>query len=122
MSKQLETLLQKAFKTGYANANGRKREYGYIGELESKWAFKYNNETGNLRMYHWGTLILEFGSLKSSKPIVKSYYGQSKSDRDALQFLFNYFETGYSAKYRPSVDEFSVTADFGTGELETKSI
>lgn len=122
MSKQLETLLEKALKTGYANANGRKREYGYIGELESKWAFKYNNETGNLRMYHWGTLILEFGSLKSSKPIVKSYYGQSKSDRDALQFLFSYFETGYSAKYRPSVDEFSVTADFGTGELETKSI
>ena len=122
MSKQLETLLEKALKTGYANANGRKREYGYIGELESKWAFKYNNETGNLRMYHWGTLILEFGSLKSSKPIVKGFYGQSKSDRDALQFLFNYFETGYSAKYRPSVDEFSVTADFGTGELETKSI
>lgn len=48
-------------------------------------------------------------------------FGQSKSDRDTLQFLFDYFETGYSAKYRPSVDEFSVTADFGTGELETQT-
>lgn len=78
-------------------------------------------EQGNLHVYHWGTKILCIGSLKSSKPIVKGFYGQSKSDRDALQFLFDYFETGYSARYRPSVDEFSVTADFGTGELETQT-
>ena len=57
MSKQLETLLEKALRTGYANLNGRKREYGYIGELERKWSFTYNNETGILRMYHWELLF-----------------------------------------------------------------
>ena len=122
MSKQLETLLEKALRTGYANLNGRKREYGYIGELERKWSFTYNNETGILRMYHWGTLILEFGSLKSSKPIVKSYYGQSKSDRDGLQFVFDWFDTGYSASYKPSKNRLDITADFGLGYLQTYSI
>lgn len=122
MSKQLETLLEKALKTGRANLNGRKREYGYIGELESKWAFGYNNETGSLRLYHWGTLILEFGSLKSSKPIVKSYYGQSKSDRDGIQFVFDYFESGYSASYKPSKHRLDITADFGLGGLQTYSV
>lgn len=43
-------------------------------------------EQGNLHVYHWGTKILCLGSLKSSKPTVKGFYGQSKSDRDALQF------------------------------------
>lgn len=122
MSKTLKTLYTKALKTGYANLNGRKREYGYIGELESKWAIKYNQETGDLRLYHWGTKILEIGSLKASKPIVKAYYGQSKSDRDGIQFIFDELTTGYSASYKPSQDKLYITADFGLGELQTYSI
>lgn len=122
MSKTLENLLEKALKTGYANLNGRMKYYGYVGELERKWSFQYNNETGNLRMYHWGTLILEFGSLKSSKPIVKSYYGQSKSDRDGMQFVFDWFDTGYSASYKPSKHRLDITADFGLGGLQTYSV
>lgn len=122
MSKQLETLLEKALKTGYANANGRKREYCYIGELESKYKITYDNETGDLKVYHWGTLILKFGSLKASKPIVKKFYGQSKSDRDTLVTIFNYFDTNYSASYRPSIDRFTIKADFGKGKLEEKAI
>lgn len=35
---------------------------------------------------------------------------------------FGYWENGYSASYRPSIHEFSVTADFGTGELERKIV
>lgn len=70
----------------------------------------------------WGTKILCLGSLKSSKPIVKNFYGQSKSDRDALQFLFDWFNTGYKASFRLSNDEFKVVADFGTGELETRTV
>lgn len=120
MSKQLKVLYTKALKTGYANLNGRKREYGYIGDLESKYAMKYNQETGDLKLYHWGTKILTIGSLKSSKPIVKFFYGQSKSDRDALQFIFDELTTGYKASYKPSSDTFVVVADFGSGELETK--
>lgn len=122
MSKTLEKLLDKALATGYANINGRMRTAYFIGELESKYKMEYNQETGDLKVYHWGTEILTIGSLKAYKPIVKAFYGESKSDRDALCFLFEYLTDGYSASYRPSIHEFSVTADFGTGELERKIV
>ena len=109
-------------RTGYANLNGRQRSFGYVGNLESKYKITYDNETGDLKVYHWGTLILKLGSLKASKPIVKKFYGQSKSDRDTLVTIFNYFDTDYSASYRPSIDRFAVKADFGKGELEEKAI
>ena len=119
MSKQLEKLTEKALRTGFANLNGRYYIYyqGY-SELESKWQVQYNNETGDLELYHWGTKILKLGSLKASKPIVKEFYGQSKSDRDALTFMFHYF----GLPYRPSVDTFNVFADFGTGTEEWKEV
>lgn len=120
MSKQLKALYTKALRTGYANLNGRKREYGYIGDLESKYAIKYNQETGDLSLYHWGTKILTIGSLKASSPIVKYFYGQSKSDRDALMFVFQELTLAYTASYKPSSNTFVVIADFGTGELETR--
>ena len=124
MSKTLEKLLDKALKTGYANINGRMKGYGYgwEGELESKYCFEYDQETGDLTLSHWGTLILTIGSLKASKPIVKEFYGESKSDRDALCWLFDRLELPYYAKYRPSIDEFTVYADFGKGELEKRII
>lgn len=122
MSKQLKALYKKALRSGYANLNGRKREYGYTGDLESKYTFKYDKETGDLELYHWGTKILTIGSLKvsSPSPIVKYFYGQSKSDRDALVFVFQELLLPYIASYKPSKDTFEVTADFGTGELETR--
>lgn len=122
MSKTLEKLVEKALRTGEANLNGRKREYSYIGDLESKYRVTYNQENGDLELFHWGTSILKLGSLKASKPIVKSFYGQSKSDRDAVQFMFDYFDTGYSASYKPSTYTFVVVADFGKGELESRTI
>lgn len=120
MSKTLEKLLNKALTTGYANLNGRMNIYGYIGELKSKYCFEYNQETGDLTLSHWGTKILTIGSLKASKPIVKEFYGESKSDRDALCSVFEYLGLDYYAQYRPSIGEFSVTADFGNGELKRK--
>lgn len=122
MSKTLEKLLDKALRTGYANINGRIKEYGYVGELQSKYTMEYWETSGDLYLYHWGTRILKIGSLKASKPIVKEFYGESKSDRDSLCFVFNYLGLDYSAQYRPSIEEFSVTADFGTGELERKIV
>ena len=121
MSKTLEKLIQKALTTGNSNINGRQCWYGYTGELQSKYSMRYT-EQGNLHVYHWGTKILCLGSLKSSKPIVKGFYGQSKSDRDTLTFIFNYFSTGYSASYRPSLDKFSILADFGKGRLEERTV
>lgn len=122
MSKTLEKLLNKALTTGYANLNGRMKSYGYVGKLESKYKMEYNQETGDLKVYHWGTKILTIGSLKASKPIVKEFYGESKSDRDALCFVFDYLGLDYYAQYRPSIFEFSITADFGTGKLERKIV
>lgn len=122
MSKQLQNLLEKALITGYANINGRIKSYGYVGELESKYKITYDNETGDLKAYHWGTLILKLGSLKASKPIVKKFYGQSKSDRDALVTIFKYFDLPYGAQYLPSSGKFVVYADFGTGQEERKEI
>lgn len=121
MTKTVENLLEKALRTGYANINGRIKAYGYIGELESKYKAHYNKDIDTIVLYHWGTCILSIKNLHT-EPIVTHFYGQSKSDRDALTYVFNRFETGYSASYRPSVDEFSITADFGTGKLETRTV
>lgn len=33
MSKELQTVIEKAVKTGYANKNGRMHDYGYEGLL-----------------------------------------------------------------------------------------
>lgn len=106
MSKTLEKLFNKAMKTGYANINGRMRAYGYVGEIQSKYTMEYFQDTGNFYLYHWGTLILKLGSLKDSKPTVQEFYGESKSDRDALCWVFNHLDLPYFAKYRPSVHEF----------------
>ena len=121
MSKTLEKLIDRALKTGKANINGRIKAYGYIGELESKYKAYYNKNIDTIVLYHWGTCILSIKNLHT-KPIVTHFYGQSKSDRDGLTYVFNRFKTGYSASYRPSVDEFSITADFGTGKLETRTV
>lgn len=118
MSKTLEKLFDKVMKTGYANINGRMRAYGYVGELQSKYTMEYFQDTGNFYLYHWGTLIIKLGSLKDSKPIVQEFYGESRSDRDALCWLFNHLDLPYFAKYRPSIHEFLVYADFGKGKEE----
>jgi len=120
MTKTVENLLEKALRTGYANISGRIKSFGYVGKLESRYKISYNNETGDLNVYHWGTLILKLGSLKASKPIVKMFYGQSKSDRDTLVTIFRYFDLPYGAQYLPSSDKFVVYADFGKGEEERK--
>lgn len=122
MSKTLEKLFDKAMRTGHANINGRRRVWGIVEDLESKYMMNYDQETGDFELYHWETLIIKIGSLKASKPIVKEFYGESKSDRDALCWLFNHLELPYYAKYRPSIDEFSLVADFGTGVEETRKV
>lgn len=139
MSKELENLITKALKKGYANKNGRMYVgSGTKGELESKWELNYSESTGHFDLSHWGTQILAISGLykenkfvenlvddKNKKPIITDCYGQSKSDRDALMCVFDYFGLdleGWGASYRPSLDKFIVTGDFtGTRELTTKN-
>lgn len=122
MNKTLEKLYDKAIKTGHANINGRMKAYGYVGELQSKYTMEYFEETGEFCLYHWGTLIMKIDNIKASKPTVQEFYGESKSDRDALCWLFNHLGLPYYARYRPSIDEFTIYADFGTGVEETRKV
>lgn len=113
MSKQLQTIIEKALKTGFANVNGRYYIY-YQGqsELESKWQARYNKETDTFELDHWGTNIIILEQF-STFPLVAHIYGQSKSDRDALVQLFNYCgRNDFRVSYRPSKDEFYVKAQF----------
>lgn len=113
MSKQLQTIINKAVATGFANKNSRMFfGQGYYSELESQWQARYNKETDVFELDHWGTNIVIIEQF-STFPLVAHVYGQSKSDRDALVQLFNYCgRSDFMVSYRPSRDEFYVKAQF----------
>lgn len=119
MSKQLQTIIEKAYKTGFANVNGRYYIY-YQGqsELESKWQARYNKDTDIFELDHWGTNIVTLEQF-STFPLVAHIYGQSKSDRDALVQLFNYCgRNDFYVSYKPSTDQFVTKVQFvGKKEL-----
>lgn len=119
MSKELQTVIEKAVKTGYANKNGRYYIY-YQGqsELESKWQARYNKETDTFELDHWGTNIVTLEQF-STFPLVAHIYGQSKSDRDALVQLFNYCgRNDFYVSYKPSTYQFVTKVQFvGKKEL-----
>lgn len=112
MSKQLQTIINKAVEKGFANKNARMwLGYGY-GELESQWQARYNKETDTFELGHWGTNIIILEQF-STFPLVAHIYGQSRSDRDALVQLFNYCgRNDFHVSYRPSKDEFYVKVQF----------
>lgn len=113
MSKQLQQIIEKAHKTGFANVNGRYYIY-YQGQskLESKWQARYNKDTDVFELDHWGTNIVTLEQF-STFPLVSHIYGQSKSDRDALVKLFQYCgRNDFHVSYRPSKDEFYTKVQF----------
>lgn len=118
MSKTLQTIIEKAHKTGFANKNGRMHYYGYVGPLESQWQARYNKETDTFELDHWGTNIVTLEQF-STFPLVAHIYGQSKSDRDALVQLFNYCgRNDFYVSYKPSTDQFVTKVQFvGKKEL-----
>ena len=101
MSKTLEQLLNKARATGESNKNGRITEYGfgytYTGDLQEQWHVIDHDGYFNLR--HWGTTILT-----TEKGKIVDLYGQSNSDRDALNQAFNWLGIDKHAHYYPSRD------------------
>lgn len=118
MSKQLQQIIEKAHKTGFANKNGRIREYGYVGELESQWQARYSKETDTFELDHWGTNIITLEQF-TTFPLVSHIYGQSKSDRDALVQLFDYCgRNDLYVSYKPSKGELQTKVQFvGKKEL-----
>lgn len=119
MSKQLQNIIEKAHKTGYANKNGRMHDYGYIRALESQWQARYNKETDTFGLDHWGTTIIVLERF-STFPLVSHIYGQSKSDRDALVQLFQYCgRNDFYVSYKPSKGELHTKVQFvGNKTLE----
>ena len=118
MSKTLQNIIEKAHKTGFANKNGRMHDYGYVGPLESQWQARYNKETDTFELDHWGTNIVTLEQFNTF-PLVAHIYGQSKSDRDALDQLFNYCgRNDFYVSYKPSTDQFVTKVQFvGKKEL-----
>ena len=113
MSKTLEQLFNKARKTGESNKNGRITEYDfgniYKGDLREQWHVIDNGSQFELR--HWGTTILA-----TDRGAIVDIYGESNSDRDALNQAFNWLHTNCHAHYYPSRAELEVHIN-GTDEL-----
>ena len=115
MSKTLEQLFVKASQKGESNKNGRITEYDfgrtYVSDLQEQWHVidKGNHEKFELR--HWGTVILavEHGG-------ITDIYGESNSDRDALNQALNYLHTNLHVHFYPSRSELELHVN-GTDEV-----
>ena len=101
MSKTLEQLFVKASQKGESNKNGRPAMYGGTGYLQEQWHVIDKGGYFNLR--HWGTTILTV----SNHEVVK-VYGQSNSDRDALNQAFNWLGISEHAHFYPSRDTLEI--------------
>lgn len=101
MSVTLEKLFIKAEQKGESNKNGRITEYDfghvYKSDLQEQWHVV--NKSGRFELRHWGTTILE-----TVNGVIKDIYGESVSDRDALNFTFNYLDLPYHVHYYPSCE------------------
>lgn len=107
MSKQLSALLEKAKLNSKASVNGRMVEYDfgytYTCDLEEKWAIEFDNEKCVVQLRHWGTELIAINHLKG-KVLPESFYAQSKSDIDGINWFLSQFPTeiDYHAHYFPS--------------------
>jgi len=113
MTKTLEQLFNKARAYGESNKNGRIKEYDfghvYTGELREQWHVIDNGSHFELR--HWGTTILA-----TDNGGIVDVYGESNSDRDALNQAFDWLHTNCHAHYYPSRAELELHIN-GTDEL-----
>ena len=114
MSKTLRKLVEKAMIKGMANLNGRNNYgSGHYGELESKYQARYDRETDTFSLDHWGTNIITMEGFTSHNPKVVHIYVQSKSDRNAIMFVFGFCgHKDFYVSYKPSRDEFHCFVTF----------
>lgn len=103
MSKLLENLIHKAEEKGSARVNGRMGGYGYVGDLEEKYAVEIENAIVRLR--HWGTKTLEIDTVNKK---ILQVYGVGMSDRDSINFILNKYSMPYHVHYYPSKDAFEL--------------
>lgn len=107
-SKTLETLLARAERKGEANKNGRYMVgyWGDVSPLREQWHVTDDGSTLTVR--HWGTQIIKANKKEHT---VVDVYGQSNSDRDALNQIFEYLGIKMHAHYYPSRETLEVHGD-----------
>ncbi len=101
MSKTLERLIERAERNGEAILNGRMWEYRQYSELQEKYAIEIDGN--ELRLRHWGTETLH---INTKKQTILSWYGESKSDVDSMNYVLGRYGIEGNFRYRPSIDEF----------------
>ena len=112
MIKTVVNLIEKAHSriddngTGRAQLNGRMRGFGYIGQLEEKYAVSFNEN--KFHLYHWGTKTL---TIDLSVGRLDEFYGESVSDRDSMNTVLEYFNLDGRFRYFPSKHEFIFEID-----------
>lgn len=109
MTKTLEQLFDKARVNGESNKNGRPAMYGGYGQLQEQWHVVDKDGKFNLR--HWGTTILT-----TDNGVITDLYGESNSDRDALNQAFSWLGINRHAHYYPSRCELELHVN-GTDEI-----
>lgn len=114
MSKILDQLFNKARNNGESNKNGRMSIFGpgYVdkGQLQEQWHVIDNSNGFELR--HWGTTILAL----NRHGAITDVYGESNSDRDALNQAFEWLNINRHVHFYPSRSELEVHIN-GTDEL-----
>lgn len=106
--KTIKDLFEKASERedGTANINGRISYYGGAqGDLQSKYKITFTKD--HVSLEHWGTEII---AIDTTKEQVVNWYGESNSDRDAINMLLYLLsmDNRYYAIYRPSSVGFKV--------------
>ena len=104
----VETVINRAAVKGEAIKNGRLRTFipwqGVdVGDLREQYAATNDGHTFTLR--HWGTEILK---LDLDNHSIIDYYGESNSDRDAINTAFMHFGFKQYAYYRPANGGFGI--------------
>ena len=122
LSKTLETLIERATRKGVATK--RVRGYNVMGghntgdtRMIQQWRVTVidTEQDGisyrNVTLDHYGTEIAHIIQDKTNGVnALHNYYGESNSDRDALNGLMEHYGLPHGFNYRPSINEFSMTS------------
>lgn len=134
LTQTLETLIERAVRKGVAvkrvrecNIMGRndgtwfmtpeeRRERVRQSPMVEQWKVEFNhslNQDGSVfqewKVYHYDTLIFHCSNTCAGGWILEDYYGESRTDADALDGLCAEFGINKRFSYRPSVGELIVS-------------
>lgn len=126
LTKTLQGLIERAERNGTAIKRVREGQVmgnygGWKGDLINQWKVEIDERDEYKLMYveHYDTTIAVIRHNVNGTVDLVRYYGESNSDRDALNGLCEYYYIDRSFRYKPSTCEFSeVTVDIGKVQSE----